>query len=182
MSSLGVKFDVQWHRVRLPTAIRARNAQALCGAGHPHRDPGDYYFCVWDGFADANVNVDDDAEYIDDEITGASLEPPGVQPGLAPQPAGSPSMPHVPKVVVPNRAHWLFRGPLAEVCRWDTARGWPGQYRLDKAKSAIVWPVDWRPWMTAANRSFEPLRQLGPLTRRTTRANIQPNGCRTADR
>ena len=62
--------------------------------------------------------------------TPAPLEPPGVQPGLAPQPAGSPSMPHVPKVVVPNRAYWLFRGPLAEVCRWDTAQGWPGQYRL----------------------------------------------------
>jgi len=92
--------------------------------------PEDCYFCVWDGFADANVNVDDDAVYIDDENAGASLEPPGVQPGLAPQPAGSPSMPHVPKVVVPNRAYWLFRGPLAEVCRWDTAQGWPGQYRL----------------------------------------------------
>jgi hypothetical protein len=51
--------------------------------------PDSYYFCVWDGFADANVNVDDDAEYIDDENTGASLEPPGV-PGWHPNPLDPP--------------------------------------------------------------------------------------------
>ena len=52
-------------------------------------------------------------------------------------------MPHAPKVVVPNRAYWLFRGPLAEVGTWVTAQGWPGtQCRLDKAEPAFVWPVD----------------------------------------
>jgi hypothetical protein len=104
--------------------------------------PDDCYFCVWEGFTDSNVNVDEDAVYVDDENAGASLERPGAQPGWAPHPAGSPSMPHLPKVVVPNRAYWLFRGPLAEVGAWNTAQGWPGQYGLDAAEPAFVWPVD----------------------------------------
>jgi hypothetical protein len=29
-------------------------------------------------------------------------------------------------VAVPNRAYWLFRGPLAEIGTWDNAQAWPG--------------------------------------------------------
>ncbi|HTE68227.1 MAG TPA: hypothetical protein VK942_05620 [Actinomycetes bacterium] len=104
--------------------------------------PDDCYFCVWEGFADANVNGDDDALYVNDQNAGASLKWPDAQPGVAPQAAGSPSMPHLPKVVVPNRAYWLFRGPLADVGTWDTAQEWPGNYRLDEAGPAFVWPGD----------------------------------------
>jgi hypothetical protein len=93
--------------------------------------PGDCYFCVWEGFGDADVAADDDAAYIDEENTGA-------QPGLEPTPAG----PRAPKVVVPGRAYWLFRGPLADVGTWDTAAGLPGQRRLGKAEPAFVWPAD----------------------------------------
>lgn len=104
--------------------------------------PEDCYFCVWEGFGDADVAVDDDAVYIDDQNPGPPVERPGAQPGLVPKPAGSPSLPQLPKVVVPNRAYWLFRGPLADVGTWDTAQGWPGKCRLSKAEPAFVWPGD----------------------------------------
>lgn len=104
--------------------------------------PDDCYFCVWAGFTGPNLHVEDDAPYVDDENAGALFERPGAQPGLAPHSAGSSAMSHAPKVVVPHRAYWLFRGPLAEVGSWDTAQGWPGQYRLDAVGPAFVWPGD----------------------------------------
>jgi hypothetical protein len=64
------------------------------------------------------------------------------RPRWAPQPVASPSMPELPKVVVPHRAYWLFRGPLGDVGTWDTAQGWPGRRRLDAAGPAFVWPAD----------------------------------------
>ena len=53
-------------------------------------------------------------------------------------PSISPSMPQLPKVVLPNRAYWLFRGSLADVGRWDTAQEWPGQCRLDEAEPVFI--------------------------------------------
>jgi hypothetical protein len=48
----------------------------------------DCYFCVWEGFGDADVAADDDdAVYIHEENTAAPLERPGGEPGLAPTPA-----------------------------------------------------------------------------------------------
>ncbi|MPZ62143.1 MAG: hypothetical protein GEU93_12780 [Propionibacteriales bacterium] len=61
---------------------------------------------------------------------------------MAPEPAASPTTPPAPKVVVPNRAYWLFRGPLADTGTWDTAHGLPGQVRLDAAEPAFTWPAD----------------------------------------
>jgi hypothetical protein len=104
--------------------------------------PDDCYFCVWEGVGHAELVIDDDAVYIDAANATARLERADAQPGLAPERAASPSIPDVPKVVVPNRAYWLFRGPLAEVGTWDTAQAWPGQHRLDEAEPAFVWPAD----------------------------------------
>jgi hypothetical protein len=106
--------------------------------------PDDCYFCVWDGFGHAQVAINDDAVYIDDEDAGAQFEQTVARPGWAPAalPSISPSMPQLPKVVVPNRAYWLFRGFLADVGRWDSAQEWPGQCRLDEAEPAFIWPAD----------------------------------------
>lgn len=123
-----------WRTDQLPTLFEVLATQT--------ETPEDCYFCVWEGFGDAVVAIDDDAVYIDDETAGAQLERPVAQPGLAPEPAGSPLLPHLPKVVVPNRAYWLFRGPLADVGTWDTAQGWPDQCRLRNAEPAFVWPSD----------------------------------------
>lgn len=102
--------------------------------------PEDCYFCVWEGFGAVALEADD-AGYVDHQNHAAPLEP-GAQPGLAPEPAASPPLTHLPKVVVPHRAYWLFRGPLADVGTWDTAQGWPGQCRLNQAEPAFVWPSD----------------------------------------
>lgn len=107
--------------------------------------PQDCYFCVWEGFGVANAHgptAADDAVYIDDADDAALLTRPGARPGLAPEPAGRSSMVRLPKVVVPNRAYWLFRGPLAALGTWDTAEGWPGEYRLGETEPAFVWPGD----------------------------------------
>jgi hypothetical protein len=106
--------------------------------------PDDCYFCVWEGFGHAEVATDDYAVYIDDENAGAQQGQAGAQPGWAPValPSISPSTPQPPKVVVPNRAYWLFRGSLADVGRWDTAHARPGQCRLDEAEPAFIWPAD----------------------------------------
>ena len=109
--------------------------------------PDDYYFCVWEGFGDADVAIDDDAVYIDDE-SALPFDRAGARPGVAPQSAPHASVPQVPKVEVPNRAYWLFRGPLADVGTWDSAHGWPGQRRLNDADPAFVWPGD-RAWCIA---------------------------------
>ena len=104
--------------------------------------PDDCYFCVWDGFGHAEVAIDDDAVYIDDADTAVQLGPGAGRPGLAPEPIAWRSMPQLPKVMVPNRAYWLFRGPLADVGTWDTAQDRPDQCRLDEAEPAFVWPAD----------------------------------------
>jgi hypothetical protein len=109
--------------------------------------PEDCYFCVWEGFGvdGAPVATDADADealYVDDENDAASLARPDAQPGLAPETAGWRASKLPPKVVVPHRAYWLFRGPLADVGTWDTARGWPGQCRLDETEPVFVWPGD----------------------------------------
>ena len=111
----------------------------------------DCYFCVWEGVAfDAANALADDAVYIDDENDATLLARPDAQPGLAPALAEPPSMARLPKVVVPNRAYWLFRGPLAEVGAWDAAQGWPSECRLDGAEAAFVWPGD-HAWCLASD-------------------------------
>jgi hypothetical protein len=104
--------------------------------------PDDCYFCVWEGFGRSEVAIDDDAVYIDDENAAAELEQGFARPGLAPERVAPHSMPQLPRVVVPNRAYWLFRGPLADVGTWDTAQERPGQCQLDEAEPAFVWPAD----------------------------------------
>jgi hypothetical protein len=110
--------------------------------------PEDCSFYIWEGYGPATpygpFNADD-AVYIRD---------PDARPAVAPEPAGSPSMTRLPKVVVPHRAYWLFRGPLAELRRWDTAQGWPGECRLDVPEPAFVWPRD-HAWCVA--KDVDPL-------------------------
>jgi hypothetical protein len=104
--------------------------------------PDDCFFCVWDGFGQADVTVGDDAEYLDIETAGERPQRTDARPGLAPEPAAARAGPAPPKVVVPHRSYWLFRGPLADGGDWDTARGLPDQCRLHAAEAAFIWPAD----------------------------------------
>jgi hypothetical protein len=95
--------------------------------------PDHCLFLVWDGFG----HWDSPPE----EAVPADWTPEAV-PGLAPpfeHPDGG------PKVELPARAYWLFRGPLAEVGAWAQADGWPGRVRLDDETPAFAWPAD-RAW------------------------------------
>lgn len=144
------EVTADWRTEQLPTFFEVLATHTAT--------PDDCYFCVWEGFGLADVaipadavDVDDEnagarpAVDVDDENAGARLGRPGARPGWAPHPVVWPSM---PQVVLPHRAYWLFRGPLADVGAWDTAQEWPGRCRLDQAEPAFVWPAD-RAWCLA---------------------------------
>ena len=112
--------------------------------------PDNCYFCVWEGFGQAEPSTDDDAAYVAVDNSADQIERAAARPGLAPTSGVSPSVPQAPKVEVPHRAYWLFRGALAEIGTWDTAEAWPGRYRLGAAEPAFVWPAD-RAWCVASD-------------------------------
>jgi len=103
--------------------------------------PDDCFFCVWEGFGSGNVVADDDAMYVDAGTDPARFDP-DARPGWRPAPVASSSVPRTPQVVVPHRAYWLFRGPLADVGSQDDAEQWPRPSRLGGAQPAFVWPAD----------------------------------------
>ena len=125
------------HADQLPRLLEALAAHTTT--------PGTCYFCVWEGFGQAEPLRDDTARYVDPDHPGTSVDP-GARPGAAP--ATADPLPRVPRVVVPHRAYWLFRGPLVEAGAWDTAVGWPAHVRLDGVPPAFVWPAD-RAWCVA---------------------------------
>jgi hypothetical protein len=128
----------------VPADWRAGQSPALFEVLATHTaHPDDCYLCVWDGFGHGEVGIDDDAVYVHDATAGAEFAQTVAPPGWAPValPSISPPVPQPPKVVVPNRAYWLFRGSLTEVGRWDSAQEWPGQPRLDEAEPAFIWPA-----------------------------------------
>jgi hypothetical protein len=122
--------DADWRTDQLPTLIEVLATHTTT--------PNDCYFCVWEGFGPADPASDDHG--VCDEKSAAQRA--AAQPGVAPAPAVSPTTPHAPKVVVSNRAYWLFRGPLADTGAWDSAEGLPGKLRLEAAEPAFIWPAD----------------------------------------
>jgi hypothetical protein len=104
--------------------------------------PDECYFCVWEGFGPAQASSDHDPAYAGVDDPADPVEWAAARPGLAPAAGDWPSIGPGPKVEVPNRAYWLFRGPLAGLGAWDSAEGWPERYRLDTAQPAFVWPAD----------------------------------------
>jgi hypothetical protein len=53
-----------------------------------------------------------------------------------------------PKVVVPNRAYYLFRRKLTDFGDWGAAERRPGQPRLHMPDPPFIWPAD-RTWCVA---------------------------------
>jgi hypothetical protein len=130
--------EADWRADTLPTLLEVLEAEIAA--------PDDCYFCVWEGFGSDGHVIDDGARYIHDPSADVGLEQTGYRPGLAPERPSS--LPWVPKVVVPNREFWLFRGPLADVGGWDTAQEWPAPRGLVQVEPAFVWPAD-RTWCVA---------------------------------
>ena len=122
-----------WRRAQLPALWEVMGAHTTT--------PDDCWFCVWEGYTTGPASRD--TGYLPGADPG-SWRPDAV-PALSPE---APPQPALPKVVVPNRAYWLFRGPLTEVGSFDSARDWPAGYRLDGTEPAFVWPAD-RVWCVA---------------------------------
>lgn len=103
------------------------------------RTSADCYFCLWDGWGD--VAGGDGMRSLDYQ-TGTVSRGPLVAPAFPP------SVLHGPKVVVPNRAYFLFRGSISDFGDWGAADAWPGQPRLHMPNPAFIWPAD-QAWCVA---------------------------------
>ncbi len=98
------------------------------------RTPDDCYFCLWDGWG-SDIWGGDGVRVVDLD-TGVVRRGPQIAPAFPP------SVLHGPKVVVPNRAYYLFRGSVSDFGNWGEAEEWPGQPRLHMPDPAFIWPPD----------------------------------------
>ncbi|RKN45011.1 hypothetical protein [Streptomyces hoynatensis] len=96
--------------------------------------PEDCCFCLWDGYGD--IYGGDAVSVLVVGEDGGERPVPRVAPAFPPEVLGG------PKVVIPHRSYFLFRGPLSAACDWGAAEMWPGQPRLDMPGPAFAWPAD----------------------------------------
>jgi hypothetical protein len=109
--------------------------RAVLVALTPHtRAPDDCYFCLWDGWG-SDIEGGDGARLLDWQ-SGTVRRGPRIAPAFPS------SVLHGPKVVVPNRAYFLFRGAVSDFDDWGAAEEWPGQPRLHMPAPAFIWPAD----------------------------------------
>jgi hypothetical protein len=106
----------------------------------PHTtSPDDCYCCLWDGWGELYGRS---TTALPDLVMRTDQPAGGVQPaGWAPAPCPTPSD-DAPKVVVPNRAYYLFHGSLTEAGDWGAANPWLSPDRLHMPEPAFVWPAD----------------------------------------
>jgi hypothetical protein len=104
------------------------------------RTSDDCYFCLWDGWG-SDIEGGDGARSLEYQTSTVSRGP-------LIAPAFPPSVLHGPKVVVPNRAYFLFRGSVSDLGDWGSADAWPGQPRLHMPDPAFIWPAD-QAWCVA---------------------------------
>lgn len=93
------------------------------------RTPDDLYFCLWDGWS-SDIWSDHDDDH----------DAPQRRPRMAP--AFPASVLDGPRVVVPARAYFLFRGAVSDFGDWGAADMWPGQPRVGMPDPAFIWPAD----------------------------------------
>jgi len=106
---------------------------ALTTLARHTRTPDDCYFCLWEGWGDIKGG---DQVRIADFRTGRVSRGPLVEPAFAP------SVLQGPKVVIPSRAYYLFRGPISDLGDWGAADEWPGEPRRHMPPPAFIWPAD----------------------------------------
>ncbi len=94
--------------------------------------PDAYYFCLWDGWG-----WDDDSagSALVDSESGTLETHDAARPGVAP--SSRSSVQREPKVVIPNRAYFLFL--VSEVGDGDLS---PGRLWPDMPDPAFIWPAD----------------------------------------
>ena len=108
--------------------------------GAKSRTPNDCYFCLWDGYGElyAPSPISAARRHAD---RASNLEEPSARPGLAPVSFAAPPVLAAPKLVLPYRAYYLFRGALAESGEWGSrVQGRSGAVFVPPP--AFVWPAD----------------------------------------
>lgn len=96
--------------------------------------PDDCFFCLWDGWA-SDIYGGDGLRTVD-WATGT------VTRGPAMAPAFDRAVLQGPKVSIPHRNYFLFRGRLADFGDWGAADRLPGMPRTDMPNPGFVWPAD----------------------------------------
>jgi hypothetical protein len=100
--------------------------------------PDDCYCCLWDGWGELYGRHTP----LPDLVISTDEPPEGVRPaGWAPAPT-LPARPDEPKLVVPNRAYYLFHGRLSEAGDWGAANPWLSSGPVHMPEPAFVWPAD----------------------------------------
>ena len=89
------------------------------------RTPDDCYFCLWDGWGD--IEGGGGARILDSH-RGVVRRGPQIAPAFPP------SVLHGPKVVVPSRAYFLFRGSVSDFGDW-------GQPRCGRVSPGCICPT-----------------------------------------
>ena len=102
--------------------------------------PDDCFFCLWEGWGSAIHGGDG--------LRIANLDTGTVTRGPAMAPAFDQSVLDGPKVAIPHRNYYLFRGPLTDFGVWGAPDYLPGMPRTDMPNPAFIWPAD-RSWCLA---------------------------------
>jgi hypothetical protein len=102
--------------------------------------PDDCFFCLWEGWGSAIRGGDG--------LRVANFGTRTVTCGPAMAPAFDQSVLNGPKVQIPHRNYFLFRGPLTDFGDWGAADYLPGMPRIDMPNPAFIWPAD-RSWCLA---------------------------------
>lgn len=100
--------------------------------------PDDCFFGLWEGFGDLHGSPC--VGFLGGRF-GRGRRPPPVPPAFPRE------VMDAPRLVLPNRAYLLFRGPLSDAGEWgvaDAAPGWPRPINSPN----LMWPAD-RAWFVA---------------------------------
>ena len=96
--------------------------------------PDECYFALWEGWG-SEIDGGDGAWLLDEETRAVSKGPQTA-------PAFPASVMDGPKLEIPNRAYYLFRGSIRDFGDWGAREMWPGQPRFSMPNPAFIWPAD----------------------------------------
>jgi hypothetical protein len=103
--------------------------------------PDDCFFGLWDGFGDIHGSPSVGV-VIADEADPSPRRSPWIPPAFGPE------VMNAPRVEIPNRSYFLFRGDLAAAGQWGAADLLPGHPRTINSPN-LMWPAD-HAWFTAS--------------------------------
>lgn len=118
----------------IPESEAALVRQVLGVLARHTTTPDDCFFCLWDGWA-SDIYGGDGLRTVD-WATGS------VTRGPAMAPAFDAAVLQGPKVSIPHREYFLFRGRLADFGDWGAADRLPGMPRTNMPNPAFIWPAD----------------------------------------